>query len=204
MGENKDISWDGLLDVWWFFGNIMIFINMNRYQIAAKVSNDKRRKKSIDDYYISPNICKCCCEIIKIGETQKVSEVRKKKFCSQSCSAIFNNGKRGVKTPKEGKLKTEKFSYLNGVTKKEYFDIKGVYYKFRAVIRKHAQYVYESNNGSKSCYICGYNKHIQVCHIKSVSSFVDNDLITDINSKDNLIGLCPNHHWEYDNGLIKL
>jgi hypothetical protein len=177
---------------------------MNRYQIAAKVSNDKRRKKSIDDYYISPNICKCCGEIIKIGETQKVSEVRKKYFCNQSCSAIFNNGKRGEKIPKEDKPKTEKFSYLNGVTKKEYFDIKGVYHKFRAVIRKHAQYVYEKNNGNRICKICGYDKHIQVCHIKSVSSFNDNDLITKINSKDNLIGLCPNHHWEYDNGLLNL
>jgi len=177
---------------------------MNRYQIAAKISNDKRRKKSIDDYYISPNFCKYCGEIIKIGETQKVSEVRKKYFCNQSCSAIFNNEKRGKKIPEERKEKTEKFSYLNGVTKKEYFDIKGVYHKFRAVIRKHAQYVYEKNDGDKTCNICGYSKHIQVCHIKSVSSFSDDDLVTDINSKDNLIGLCPNHHWEYDNGLINL
>ena len=182
---------------------MVIFIYMNRYQIAAKVSNDKRRKKSLDDYYLSPNICKYCGEIIKVKEKQKVSEVRKKYFCNQSCSAIFNNPKR-EKILKEKKDKPEKFSYLYGVTKKEFFEIKGIYYKFRAVIRKHAQFIYEKNNGNKFCSICGYDKHIQVCHIKSVSSFSEDSLVTDINAKENLIGLCPNHHWEYDNGFIDL
>ena len=64
--------------------------------------------------------------------------------------------------------------------------------------------MYEKNNGNKFCNICGYNKHIQVCHIRSVSSFSDDSLITEINAKENLIGLCPNHHWEYDNGHINL
>jgi predicted restriction endonuclease len=54
------------------------------------------------------------------------------------------------------------------------------------------------------CEVCGYNTHVEVCHIKSVSSFSDDTLITEINSIDNLVGLCPNHHWEFDNGKIKL
>jgi predicted restriction endonuclease len=64
--------------------------------------------------------------------------------------------------------------------------------------------VYEKNNGEKTCKVCGYDKHIQVCHIKSVSSFKDDDLITEINSKNNLVGLCPNHHWEFDHGFLNL
>ena len=60
------------------------------------------------------------------------------------------------------------------------------------------------NNGEKKCKVCGYKNHVEVCHIKSVSSFGDNDLITEINSFNNLIGLCPNHHWEFDNGHVKL
>ena len=28
--------------------------------------------------------------------------------------------------------------------------------------------------------------------------------IEEINNINNLIGLCPNHHWEYDNGLLEL
>ena len=38
----------------------------------------------------------------------------------------------------------------------------------------------------------------------AVSDFDDSALISEINSKDNLIALCPNHHWEYDHGLLKL
>lgn len=39
---------------------------------------------------------------------------------------------------------------------------------------------------------------------KAVSDFDDSVTIREIDSIDNLIGLCPNHHWEYDNGILKL
>ncbi|WP_443081868.1 HNH endonuclease [Terrisporobacter sp.] len=52
--------------------------------------------------------------------------------------------------------------------------------------------------------MCGYTNHIEIAHIKAVSDFDDNILISEINNPDNLIGLCPNHHWEYDNGLLKI
>ena len=38
-----------------------------------------------------------------------------------------------------------------------------------------------------------------MAHIKAVSDFNDDTLISEINDIDNLIALCPNHHWEYDN-----
>jgi hypothetical protein len=182
---------------------------MNRYVKAAQISASLSRKKSIEKYYQNPNICKTCGSIIDVSDNQKVSEVKKKNFCNQSCSATFNNKLRVENTSKDTKksksnLKPEKYSYFDGISKKMFFEKKGIYYKFRAEIRKHAQWIYSINNGSKTCKVCGYDKHIQVCHIKSVSSFNDDDLITKINSIDNLIGLCPNHHWEYDNGYLVL
>ena len=60
------------------------------------------------------------------------------------------------------------------------------------------------SNKEQKCAICGYTNHIEVAHIKAVSDFSDNTMIKDINSIENLIALCPNHHWEYDNGLLKL
>lgn len=178
---------------------------MNRYQKAAKVANDRSRVKAIENYYKNPSICKKCGCIIHLKENQKCSDVRKKNFCNKSCSSSYNNKLRAKKeVTKKEIIKKENFGYLVGVRKKELFELKGVYYKFRGVIRKHAHYVFTSKNGEKKCKICGYEKHVEVCHIKSVSSFGDNDLITEINSFDNLIGLCPNHHWEFDNGYIKL
>lgn len=181
---------------------------MNRYKKAAQISAELSRKKSLEKYYLNPNICKNCGSVIKISENQKVCDVRKKNFCNHSCGATYNNKLRSTNKEKTNTKKTsslpEKYSYFDGVTKKMFFEKKGVYYKFRAEIRKHAQWIYQKNGGSKTCKVCGYNKHIQVCHIKSVSSFNDDDLILTINSINNLVGLCPNHHWEYDNGFLVL
>jgi predicted restriction endonuclease len=186
---------------------------LNRYQKAALVSNTRKREKSLKEYYENPNICKCCDEIIVVGEKQKVSEIRKKIFCSHSCSATFNNQQREVKfkepkqkevKQKEVKPQKERFEFLKGLTKKDLIDKHGVYYKFRVVIRKQAHYIFNKYNDDKKCKVCGYKSHVEVCHIKSVSSFGNDDLIDEINSIDNLVGLCPNHHWEFDNGIIEL
>jgi predicted restriction endonuclease len=74
----------------------------------------------------------------------------------------------------------------------------------RTAIRKNATETYFRSNKEHKCAICGYNKHIEVAHIKAVSDFSNNATIREINSITNLIGLCPNHHWEYDHGLISL
>lgn len=74
----------------------------------------------------------------------------------------------------------------------------------RTTIRKDATKTYFANNTEYKCAICGYDKHIEVAHIKAVSEFDDTATIREINSITNLIGLCPNHHWEYDNGFIDL
>lgn len=58
--------------------------------------------------------------------------------------------------------------------------------------------------GSKICYECGYTKHVEVCHIQSVSSFPGNTKIYIINSVGNLVALCPNHHWEFDHGELEI
>ena len=89
-------------------------------------------------------------------------------------------------------------------TKGDLFNNRANYQSARSAIRKNAQKVFENSNKEKCCQICGYSKHYEIAHIKSVSSFSDDALIKDINAEDNLIALCPNHHWEYDNGLLKL
>ena len=52
--------------------------------------------------------------------------------------------------------------------------------------------------------ICNYDHHYEVCHIKPIKDFSLNSLIYEINNKDNLIHLCPNHHWEFDNNKIDI
>ena len=49
------------------------------------------------------------------------------------------------------------------------------------------------------CAHCGYDKHVELAHIKDIASFPDDALLSEVNSEDNIIQLCPNCHWEFDN-----
>ena len=58
----------------------------NGGQIMAK----RQRETAIDEYYRNPNYCLQCNKTIEVND-QKVSTIKKKKFCNQSCAAIYNN-----------------------------------------------------------------------------------------------------------------
>lgn len=89
-------------------------------------------------------------------------------------------------------------------TKGQLFGSRKNWQSARTAIRKSAQKSFEDSGKPYKCSICGYTNHIEIAHIKAVSDFDDDILISEINNPDNLIGLCPNHHWEYDNGLLKI
>lgn len=146
------------------------------------------------------------------------------KFCSKSCAATWNN-KFFIKRKRNKKNYTCKIcSKDTGSYRKSYCsidcdptktnyskvtigDIKKKYKTFwesHAVIRDHSRRSYKNAISDHSCQSCGYDKHIEVCHIKSLASFPDETTIDIVNSLDNLIGLCPNCHWEYDKGLLKM
>lgn len=112
----------------------------------------------------------------------------------EKCNEIGINLNKFESIPKENILK---------LTKKTLFDTRG-YQKARTAICKNARFIYKQSNKNKSCIVCKYKKHYEVAHIKPVSEFEDNELISTINNVDNLIALCPNHHWEYDNKLLDL
>ncbi len=57
--------------------------------------------------------------------------------------------------------------------------------------------------GWKTCFICGYDKHVEISHIKPICEFSMKTKLSDINKKANLVALCPNCHWEFDKGLLK-
>lgn len=78
------------------------------------------------------------------------------------------------------------------------------YQSYRSAIRKGAEKVFSESGKPLVCAVCGYDHHVEIAHIRSVSDFPGDALISDINSEDNLIALCPNHHWEYDHGILKL
>jgi 5-methylcytosine-specific restriction endonuclease McrA len=71
-------------------------------------------------------------------------------------------------------------------------------------IRAKARILYQQSQKPYVCYNCGYDKHVQICHLKPLHLFADDTLISIVNDLNNLIALCPNCHWELDNNILSL
>jgi hypothetical protein len=187
-------------------------------------------KKCVTEFYKNKHIVKC--DFCKKEFKRIPSQLRfKNKFCSRSCSAKFNNIKRiksdfiahkacnicknnfEIKRRPSGTFSSKKIcpscvdnniNSINMKTKGDLFLSRKNWQSARSIIQKNANKTYLKSNNSKKCKICGYDLFIEIAHIKSVSSFPATTLISEINSIDNLIALCRNHHWEYDNGFLNL
>ena len=72
-----------------------------------------------------------------------------------------------------------------------------------AYIRWHSRCVV-MKDAPKVCAVCGYDAHVEVAHKIPIADFEDNVRLNTINHIDNLVLLCPNHHWEFDHGNLKL
>ena len=74
----------------------------------------------------------------------------------------------------------------------------------RSSIRNHAYRVFARSGVPTACSVCGYAAHVEVAHRRPVNDFPDTATMREINHITNLVALCPNHHWEFDHGLLKL
>ena len=139
-------------------------------------------------------------------------ETKNKKYCSRSCSASVSN-----KIPKrlpEGSCKlcgirikssrsyckpcfAETFA-IKDMTLDEATYERGHRSSAFAFVRTRARMSIKMKL-STCCTSCGYTKHIEVCHIKPIANYDGSTYISEINHDDNLIALCRNCHWEFDN-----
>lgn len=138
-----------------------------------------------------------------------------KKFCSRSCATSFNNRANPKRKPEHkcaecGKPITANRVYCkdcsprqrdwSSVTIGELQDLAS--YQISARIRELARKTYRSSDSPKCCVVCGYDNHYEVCHRKPISSFDASTPVSVVNDLNNLVALCPNHHWELDNGIL--
>ena len=139
-------------------------------------------------------------------------ETENPRFCSRSCSTSYanRNSPKRLKTKLCGngcgaKILSSR-TYCPacknlGVNNK--VSIESVIYKDHhrsssyALIRSRARAIMK--NKPQVCAKCGYNKHVEVAHVKSISEFTKETLLEEVNAIPNLMLLCPNCHWEFDN-----
>lgn len=165
-----------------------------------------RQKKGQTNFYCSADCaatgrlrwvtapCQHCGDPV----TRKKSHFNKEGtvFCSKKCSAALRT--------------VEKAIGFGARTKGDLFASRANYQSARSSIQRMARTAFLNGNTHPSCIapvgtrLCGYSKHVEVCHIKDVAEFPDDATLAEINSPANLYGLCPTHHWEFDNNMLDI
>ncbi len=162
----------------------------------------------------------------KLGEVNRSGN--KRFFCSHTCSGSFNGRLR----VRKGKMKIcqqceAEYEYKNHKpsarfcascfqqkqleTKRitlgdvaKHCSVRGKHPSWRwAYVRTQARTIH-SDLLSLPCRECGYSKHVELAHVKPISSFEDSALLSEVNARANVSQLCRNCHWEFDHGLLIL
>lgn len=141
------------------------------------------------------------------------------KFCSRSCAAKTLNKLHPKRKTKRKCIicGSECASYRHSrcmLHRAEFKKAKirnktiGEYRRLPSVADKHDSWKHSHIRGltrfwlkhlkGKPCYFCGYDKHVELCHIKAITEFPDDALLSEVNAESNVIQLCPNCHWEFD------
>lgn len=147
-------------------------------------------------------------------------ETNNPKFCSRSCAAKWTN----THTPKR-KTKRKCVDCQNPVptwrktrcavcqelyegnlyknkTLAEYYNLPSVVGKpasWKASHVRHFARVWLKHLTLLPCRHCSYDKHVELCHIKAVNEFPLTAKLSEVHAESNVIQLCPNCHWEFDN-----
>ncbi len=157
-----------------------------------------------------PEIVKC----IQCG-----TETTNPKFCSRRCSATYHNHHR----PKQTKLQrfctgcgrasvrsSQRCRYCRknkdygAMTLAELKQEAGSRNSYHTAVRQHSNIIARQQGMLTKCSVCDYHHCVECCHIKAVSSFPLSATLAEVNACANLIGLCPNHHWELDHDMLHL
>lgn len=140
----------------------------------------------------NPKFCSNKCYI--------TTNVKKVEIKCRDCNKLISLGWSGKKLCEDCKI-PESYKKTLKELRKQYGT-----FQFNAKVRGLARsnyFKYNKKNEVK-CAICGYKLHVDVCHIKPVKDFSEDCFLSEVNDIKNLTALCKNHHWEFDNGHIKL
>lgn len=136
------------------------------------------------------------------------------KFCSQTCSArnasaarqrahpvslvcSVCNGPKSYGSKTCGKCRYIHLLYRTLGELREMYGTHAFHAKVRGLARN-------SYKGVRACAACGYDLHVDICHVRDVSQFSPEATIAEVNAQTNLTALDKRCHWEFDNGYLVL
>lgn len=156
----------------------------------------------------------------------------KKHFCSRACAASFNNKgvthnkpksrickhcskeflrnylhRDSIRCPECKKANKTLSDLCKNLTLTEYqqrMSVKGKHSSWTNAHVRILNRVWNKHLTNLPCKVCGYNKHVELCHIKAITAFPKTAKLSEINAENNNVQLCRNHHWELDNGFLNI
>lgn len=166
------------------------------------------------------------CKVCGKKRLKPISQIKKhpESFCSTSCATTWTN-REFPKRFKTGKCKecgdtinnsrvycfncwSQKDQSKKGALfEKTLADVRALGLKrFHSAMRQVARQIFSSKNNLSEvcCTNCGYSKHTEICHIRAIKDFPNTTTVREVTDYNNLIALCPNCHWELDNGILKI
>lgn len=122
----------------------------------------------------------------------------RKKIKCQRCGDFCGSGRKFCSACRE-QVKQEKKDAALDKTLAEAIYTKGHISNRYAQVRDHCRRLYEGV--FTECQKCGYDKHVEFCHIKPIKDFPQTATIREVNDSENIMALCPNCHWEFDHAI---
>lgn len=201
---------------------IMVTIKAQMAGGAARAK--QQRELAATAYAATAKKCAHCGQPIPLPPCGNFTSARRKKYCNIKC-ATASTGKmprrRRGPLPKckicrrtdTGPLirrrcyecrehLLRKLDVTGLRTKGDLFANRKNWQSARSTIQRRARETYRTSGLPMICRACGYNRHVEIAHQRAVSEFSDTSTINEINAIDNLMALCPNHHWEQEHGLL--
>jgi hypothetical protein len=165
---------------------------------ANTFNNKKIAKELLKQYLENPNYCLYCNKAILPKKDKRLCETKYKKFCDNSCATKYNNyiryGEPKAKIRKEKKFKVNESIIIGSLYRKNASKY--------VLVREKARAKMDFYKIEKKCVICGYNTHVEVHHKRFLNTYPDDTLLSVVNDLENLMYLCPTHHWEADHNIL--
>ena len=127
-------------------------------------------------------------------------------YCSSTCQVT--SSRRVSEQKRREKVQSK---YIDGLHYKTVAVMEmtlGEYYEARPdklprMIRKDSMryfaHAWNPEMKDQPCERCGYDKHTEIAHIRPISDFPVDTPLKVVHDRKNLMNLCPNCHWEFDN-----
>ncbi len=170
-------------------------------------------------YIANPRLCAFCQAPILPKPGGLMRAIHGKKYCSRSCStkAMHAEGRARAREPTSGLYTRIRIcggcgeDYQTSGSARKYctpcWEVRKTIRDGRRkgdVLRREiaAHASHRARKFIRKCSECGYDPHVEVCHVRAVTDFPPEATLDEINATSNLVMLCPNHHWEFDRGRL--